>query len=84
MVCCCLQNPPARALTDFGIAIERAADCRWRKAKCLRKFFEVDRHYIAVAALSALVKDNVIEASQVAKAIEMYGIDPEKPDPAVL
>ena len=50
----------------------------------LRKFFEVDRHYIAVAALSALVKDNVIEASQVAKAIEMYGIDPEKPDPAVL
>ncbi|MBO6658604.1 MAG: pyruvate dehydrogenase (acetyl-transferring), homodimeric type [Pseudomonadales bacterium] len=50
----------------------------------LRKFFEVDRHYIAVAALSALVKDNVIEASQVAKAIEMYGIDPAKPDPAVL
>ncbi|MBL6691571.1 MAG: pyruvate dehydrogenase (acetyl-transferring), homodimeric type [Pseudomonadales bacterium] len=50
----------------------------------LRKFFEVDRHYIAVAALSALVKDNVIEASQVAKAIDLYGIDPEKPDPAVL
>ncbi len=50
----------------------------------LRKFFEVDRHYIAVSALSALVKDNVIEAGQVAKAIEMYDIDPDKPDPAVL
>ena len=50
----------------------------------LRKFFEVDRHYIAIAALSALVKDNVIEANQVAKAIDLYGIDPEKPDPAVL
>ncbi len=50
----------------------------------LRKFFEVDRHYIAVAALSALVKDNVIEAGQVAKAIEMYDINPDKPDPAVL
>ena len=50
----------------------------------LRNFFEVDRHYIVVAALSALVQDNVIEASQVQKAIEMYGIDPDKPDPAVL
>ena len=50
----------------------------------LRKFFEVDRHYITVAALSALVKDNVIEATQVAKAIEMYGIDADKPDPAIL
>ena len=50
----------------------------------LRKFFEVDRHYITVAALSALVKDNVIEATQVAKAIDLYGIDSEKPDPASL
>lgn len=50
----------------------------------LRKFFEVDRYYITVTALSALVKDNVIEAGQVRKAIEMYDIDPDKPDPAVL
>ncbi len=50
----------------------------------LRKFFEVDRYYIAVAALSALVQENVIDAGQVTKAIELYGIDPEKPDPVTL
>jgi len=49
----------------------------------LRKFFEVDRYYIVVAALSSLVQDNVIEAGEVSRAIELYGIDPEKPDPAV-
>jgi pyruvate dehydrogenase E1 component len=50
----------------------------------LRKFFEVDRYYIVVCALSALVKDNVIEAGQVTNAIEAYGINPDKPDPATL
>jgi pyruvate dehydrogenase E1 component len=50
----------------------------------LRRFFEVDRHYIVVAALSALVQENVIDASQVSKAIEAYGIDADKPDPATL
>lgn len=49
----------------------------------LRKFFEVDRYYIVVAALSSLVQDNVIEAGEVSRAIEKYAIDPEKPDPAV-
>jgi len=50
----------------------------------LRNFFEVDRHYIVVAALSSLVQDNVIEATQVAKAMDAYDINPDKPDPAVL
>lgn len=50
----------------------------------LRQFFEVDRHYIAVAALSALVQDNVIDAGVVQKAIDKYGIDADKPDPATL
>ena len=49
----------------------------------LRKFFEVDRYYIVVAALSSLVQDNVIEAGEVTRAIKKYGIDPDKPDPAV-
>ena len=48
----------------------------------LRSFFEVDRRYIAVAALSALVKENVIDANVVKKAIVDFEIDPEKPDPA--
>ena len=50
----------------------------------LRRFFEVDRHHIAVAALSALVKDNIIEAGEAARAIDLYGISPDKPDPATL
>ena len=52
--------------------------------KRLRKFFEVDRYYITVAALSALAHEKVIDAAQVTKAIELYGIDPDKPDPVTL
>ena len=50
----------------------------------LRKFFEVDRHYITVAALKALADDGVLDQKTVAQAIEKYGIDPEKPDPVTL
>lgn len=50
----------------------------------LRNFFEIDRHYIVVAALSALVQENVIDAGEVTKAIKAYGIDPDKADPATL
>jgi len=50
----------------------------------LRKFFEVDRYYITVAALSALAQENVVDAAQVTKAIELYGIDPGKPDPVTM
>ncbi len=49
--------------------------------KQLRKFFEVDRHYVAVAALNALADDGVIPAKKVSDAIKKYGIDPEKPNP---
>ncbi|XOV87319.1 MAG: pyruvate dehydrogenase (acetyl-transferring), homodimeric type [Pseudomonadota bacterium] len=49
----------------------------------LRRFFEVDRYYIAVAALSSLAQENVIESRVVAEAIEKFNIDPEKPDPAI-
>jgi Pyruvate dehydrogenase complex, dehydrogenase (E1) component len=49
----------------------------------LRQHFEVDRHYIVVAALKALADENKIPATVVAKAIERYGIDPEKTPPAL-
>src|SRR3954463_12387730 len=49
--------------------------------KKLRYFFEVDRHWVAVAALKALAEDGKIEASVVADAIRKYGLDPNKPDP---
>jgi pyruvate dehydrogenase E1 component len=47
----------------------------------LRKFFEVDRWYVAVAALKALADEGEIDDATVQKAIERYGIDPEKPYP---
>ena len=50
--------------------------------KQLRKFFEVDRHYVAVAALKALADLGRMPASAVAEAARKYGIDPEKPNPA--
>ena len=50
----------------------------------LRKFFEVDRFYVTVAALKALADDDLIPISKVAKAIKKYGIDPEKPNPVTV
>ncbi len=47
----------------------------------LRRFFEVDRHFVAVAALQALAADGAVEPSTVKKAIEKYGINPDKPNP---
>jgi pyruvate dehydrogenase E1 component len=48
----------------------------------LRQHFEVDRHFVAVAALKALADDNKLPSSKVVEAIAKYGIDPDKADPA--
>lgn len=50
----------------------------------LRRFFEVDRHFIALAALKALADDGAITREKVADAIALYGIDPEKQNPAAV
>ena len=50
----------------------------------LRRFFEVNRGYIAVAALKALADEGEIPASRVREAIDKYRIDPEKPNPATV
>ncbi len=47
----------------------------------LRHFFEVDRFYVAVAALKALADDGAVPAAKVAEAMKKYGIDPSKPAP---
>jgi pyruvate dehydrogenase E1 component len=47
----------------------------------LRYFFEVDRHFVTVAALKSLAGQGELKAKQVADAMKKYGIDPEKPDP---
>ena len=52
--------------------------------KQLRKFFEVDRYHVVVAALKALADEGAVPASQVTKAIAKYGIDPEKPNPTTV
>jgi pyruvate dehydrogenase E1 component len=59
---------PYRSLgTDgYGRSDRRAA---------LRSFFEVDRHYVTVAALRE------IDPALAQQAIEKYGIDPEAPIP---
>jgi pyruvate dehydrogenase E1 component len=50
----------------------------------LRRFFEVNRFYVTLAALAALAEDGTIERTRVAEAIAKYGIDPDKPNPATV
>ncbi|MDZ4269690.1 MAG: pyruvate dehydrogenase (acetyl-transferring), homodimeric type, partial [Mycobacterium sp.] len=47
----------------------------------LRRFFEVDRHYVVVAALKALADDGDIKPAVVAEAITRYGLDTERAAP---
>ena len=47
----------------------------------LRRFFEVDRHHVPVAALKALADDGSIPVAKVSQALEKYGIDRAKPHP---
>ena len=47
----------------------------------LRMHFEVNAHYVVVAALHALAEEGSIEKSIVDTAINKYNIDPEKPNP---
>ncbi|MFT7127563.1 MAG: pyruvate dehydrogenase E1 component, partial [Pseudoalteromonas tetraodonis] len=56
--------------------------------EALRHHFEVDRYYVVVTALSALLKqakessvESSITAKMVQEAIDKYGIDAEKTNP---
>jgi pyruvate dehydrogenase E1 component len=50
----------------------------------LRRFFEIDRHYVLLAALKGLADDGAIEPSRVQDAIERYQIDPDAPLPTTV
>jgi pyruvate dehydrogenase E1 component len=50
----------------------------------LRHFFEVNREFVAIAALKALAEQGEGKAKAVADAIRKYGIDPEKADPTTV
>jgi pyruvate dehydrogenase E1 component len=47
----------------------------------LREHFEVDRHYIVVAALKALAEEGAVPVAKVAEAIKTYGIKTDKVNP---
>ena len=49
--------------------------------KKLRHFFEVDRNFVAIAALKSLAEEGTIEASVVSGAMKKYGITADKTDP---
>jgi pyruvate dehydrogenase E1 component len=70
------QWVPGRYVTlgtdGFGRSDARAA---------LRRHFEVDRNYIALAALQALAAEGKIDRGSVKAAIAKLGIDTSKPDP---
>jgi pyruvate dehydrogenase E1 component len=69
--------PQGRAYRVLGTDGFGRSDSRAK----LRYFFEVNRHFIAVAALKALAEQGEVKPKQVADAIKKYGIDPEKADP---
>jgi pyruvate dehydrogenase E1 component len=47
----------------------------------LRHFFEVNRYFVVIAALTSLANQGKIKTDVVTKAIKKFGIDPNKADP---
>ena len=50
----------------------------------LRQFFEVNRHYVTLAALRLLADEGKVQTRAIADAIAKYGVDPEKPSPVTV
>jgi pyruvate dehydrogenase E1 component len=49
--------------------------------EALRRFFEIDRAHVVVAALKALADEGKVEAKVVEGAIQKFGINPDAPEP---
>jgi pyruvate dehydrogenase E1 component len=47
----------------------------------LRRYFEVDRHHVVLAALEALRRQGAVDGATCAEAIARYGIDAERDAP---
>jgi len=69
--------PDGRSFTALGADGYGRSDTR----EHLRHFFEVDRYWIAHAALAALAREGKVNAKDVSRAIRDYKIDPETPNP---
>jgi pyruvate dehydrogenase E1 component len=72
--------PAGRSFTVLGTDGFGRSDTR----EALRRFFEVDRNYVVVAALKALADEGSVPRTRVAEAIKALGIDPEKPNPSTV
>ncbi|HJQ63454.1 MAG TPA: pyruvate dehydrogenase (acetyl-transferring), homodimeric type [Burkholderiales bacterium] len=68
---------PARNYSVLGTDGFGRSDTREQ----LRRFFEVDRRYVTVAAMKALADQEALPQGKVTEAIRKYEINPEKPDP---
>ncbi|HET8899356.1 MAG TPA: pyruvate dehydrogenase (acetyl-transferring), homodimeric type, partial [Rhodanobacteraceae bacterium] len=69
--------PDGKRYTVLGTDGYGRSDTRER----LRDFFEVDRRWVAHAALAALAKEGAIDVKQVVKAGKDFGLDPDSPNP---
>ncbi len=69
--------PKGRAFKVLGTDGFGRSDFRSR----LREHFEVNRHYIVVAALKALADEGTVPAAKVADAIAKYGLQADKINP---
>jgi pyruvate dehydrogenase E1 component len=70
--------PKGRSYTVLGTDGFGRSDTRGK----LRAHFEVDRHFVAVAALKALAEEGALPPAKVGEAMKKYGIDPDKQNPA--
>ncbi|MFK3823055.1 pyruvate dehydrogenase (acetyl-transferring), homodimeric type [Pseudomonas yamanorum] len=71
---------PGRRFVALGTDGFGQSDTR----EALREFFEVDRYFIALAALKALADDGLISRAKVAEAISRYGINVDKANPVAV
>lgn len=69
--------PKGRSYKVLGTDGFGRSDFRYR----LREHFEVNRHYIVVAALKALSEEGSVPVAKVAEAIARYKIDTDKVNP---
>ncbi len=69
--------PAGRRFSVLGTDGFGRSDFRYR----LREHFEVNRHFVVLAALRALADDGLVPATKVAEAIKKYDIDPGKANP---
>ena len=69
--------PSGRSYTVLGTDGFGRSDFRSK----LREHFEIDRHYIVLAALKGLADDGKLQGHKAEQAIAKYGIDTEKINP---